>query len=399
MISLIWKNISRRRTQSTLTVAITTMTILIFVLVMGILQIVTQGLRLSQERLGADAMLIPKSSSATGGDLLFTAIPENIYMSKDTLEQARELEGVAALSPQFYSQSFDASCCDTGTEVRIVGYDPETDFVLSSFLSDEARHVQSKEVIVGSNFTSDFLGLNYMLLEHPFKIISQIQPTGTGMDDMYFMHINDIRELCLTAHILAPEWEGKNPDDYISVIMVKLQDGADPQAFAQLVEQSDMEARCILTGETISLLQRQLEVTMKVMFALWVGSLIIAILALVGRFNALAKERKKEIGLLRAIGLTKGNVFFLIIGETCTMAAMGGILGSGFALMCMGPVINMLKDAFMLSPSVWTNSTAIFCAGCGVLMAVALGFVSAVSPALKSASMDPQTAIIQGEVN
>ena len=35
----------------------------------------------------------------------------------------------------------------------------------------------------------------------------------------------------------------------------------------------------------------------------------------------------------------------------------------------------------------------------GVVLAVALGFGSAVSPALKSASMDPQTAITQGEVN
>ena len=39
------------------------------------------------------------------------------------------------------------------------------------------------------------------------------------------------------------------------------------------------------------------------------------------------------------------------------------------------------------------------CGITGVVLAVALGFVSAVSPALKSASMDPQTAITRGEVN
>ena len=35
----------------------------------------------------------------------------------------------------------------------------------------------------------------------------------------------------------------------------------------------------------------------------------------------------------------------------------------------------------------------------GVLLAMVLGFAAAVTPALKSASMDPQTAITQGEVN
>ena len=60
----------------------------------------------------------------------------------------------------------------------------------------------------------------------------------------------------------------------------------------------------------------------------------------------------------------------------------------------MDPVIEMLKDAFKLSPSVWTTSLALLCGAAGVL-----GFAAAVSPALKSASMDPQTAITQGEVN
>jgi putative ABC transport system permease protein len=123
------------------------------------------------------------------------------------------------------------------------------------------------------------------------------------------------------------------------------------------------------------------------------------VLALTGRFNALAKERQKEIGLLRAIGLTKGKVFGLIIGETGLMALMGGILGSVIALLCMNPAIDLLREAFALSPSVWSDTMAAVCGVTGVVLAVVLGFVSAVSPALKSASMDPQTAITRGEVN
>ena len=399
MLSLIWNNISRRRAQSLLTVAITTMTILIFVLVMGILQVVNQGLTLSRERLGADAMLIPKYASATGGDLLFTAVPENIYMSADTLDQARQLEGVAEASAQFYAQTFDMSCCDAGDELRIVGYDPATDFVLAPYLSDGQRHVEPGEVIVGSNFNSMFVGYDYFLLGYAHAVISQIQPTGTGMDDMYFMHADTLRELCLASDMLSSEWIDKDPYDYTSVIMIKFAEGTDPAAFVELVEKSDMDCRVVLTGDTITALQTQLEAVMNVMFALWIGSLVIAMLALVGRFNALAKERKKEIGLLRAIGLKKGQVFGLIIGETCTMALIGGILGSGIALLCMDTVIASLKEAFKLSPSVWTTELASICGLTGVVLSCVLGFAAAVSPALKSASMDPQTAITQGEVS
>jgi GTP-binding protein len=66
--------------------------------------------------MGADALLMPKYSNAKGDDLLFTAMPENIYMPIEVLEQAKELDGVAAMSPQFYCQTLALGCCDPGEE-------------------------------------------------------------------------------------------------------------------------------------------------------------------------------------------------------------------------------------------------------------------------------------------
>lgn len=401
MFMLIWNNIARRRTQSALTVTITALTVLVFVMVMGIFQTVNQGLALSRERLGADAILMPKYSNAKGDDLLFTAMPENIYMPIEVVEQAKQLKGVAAMSPQFYCQTLALGCCDPGEEARIIGYDPETDFILKPYLDEEHKNgINQEQVIVGNAYEDeDLIGMNYMILGRIFKVVAALQPTGTGMDSTFFMDWRTAQDMCLESEVLRQDWTKRDPHDYISVIMIKFEEGVDPEAFVRQVEESGMEAKCLLTGETISSLQSQLEVTMQVMFALWAASLLIAVLSLVGRFNALAKERKKEIGLLRAIGLKKGQVFGLIIGETCTMALMGGVLGSGIALICMDPVIEILKNAFKLSPSVWTTSLALLCGAAGVVLAVALGFAAAVSPAWKSASMDPQAAITQGEVN
>jgi len=401
MLMLIWNNIARRRTQSVLTVTITMLTVMVFVMVLGVFQTVNQGLALSRERLGADAILIPKYASAKGDDLLFTAIPENIYMPIEVVEQAKELDGVAAMTPQFYCQTLALGCCDPGEEARIIGYDPATDFILKPYLDQEHQNgITTEQLIVGRNFEDDDLvGYNYMVLGRVFQVVAMLQPTGTGMDSTIFMDWKTAQDMCLESEVLRLDWQTKDPHDFISVIMIKFADGVDPEAFVKQVEQSGIESKCLLTGDTIASLQSQLEVTMQVMIALWLASLLIAVLSLVGRFNALAKERKKEIGLLRAIGLKKGQVFGLIIGETCTMALMGGLLGSGIALLCMDPIIEMLKDAFKLSPSVWSTSLALICGGTGVLLAAVLGFVSAVSPAWKSASMDPQSAITQGEVN
>lgn len=400
MLLLIWRNISRRRAQSLLTVAITALTVLVFVMVLGVFQTVNRGLALSRERLGADAVLIPRYSSAGGSDLLFTAIPENIYMPAGVVEQAGQLEGIAAMTPQFYCQTLALSCCEPGEEVRIIGYDPDTDFILRPYL-DQAHQagITPEQLIVGSNFEDqDLVGYNYQVLGRVFQVVSMLQPTGTGMDSTIFMDLETAQDMCLESEVLRADWTKKDPHDCISVIMIRLADGVDPQDFAQQVEQSGLDAKCLLTGDTISSLQHQLEVTMQVMFALWLASLLIAALSLAGRFNALARERKKEIGLLRALGLKKGQVFALVIGETCTMSLMGGVLGSGAALLCMDPVIELLKDTFRLSPSVWSPALALLCGVCGVALAVLLGFAAALSPAVKSASLDPQTAITQGEV-
>lgn len=399
MWMLIWKNIARRRNQSVLTVTITLLTVMVFVMVLGVFQTVNRGLQLSRQRLGADAILVPKYASATGSDLLFTAIPENIYMSVETLEQARQLPGVAAATPQFYSQTLDLSCCDAGAQVRIVGYEPETDFILKPYLQLEGRPAPgADELIMGSNYDSDFLDKRYLLLGKGFQVVNQLQPTGTGMDDMYFVHMDTVRQLCLSNPYVSKDWKDMDPYGVISVIMVRLEDGVNPEAFQQQVESSGMDARCILTGDTISALQGQLRVTMQVMFALWLASLLIAGLSLAGRFNALARERKKEIGLLRAMGVKKGRVFGLILGETCTMALLGGVLGSAAAMVLMNPVIQALREAFKLSPAVWTPGLALLCALTGVALAGILGFAAAFVPAYQSASLDPQTAITRGEL-
>ena len=401
MLMLIWNNITRRRTQSLLTVTITMLTVLVFVMVLGVFQTVNRGLALSRERLGADAVLIPQYATADGGDLLFTAMPENIYMDASVLEEAAALEGVAAMTPQFYAQTLALSCCEPGEEARIIGYDPESDFILKPYLPEEHQDgITSEEMIIGSDFEyANLVGYNYMVLGQLFKVVAMLEPTGAGMDATLFADIDTVRQMCLNSDVLKADWVDKDPYDYISVIMIKLEEGVDPEAFAKQVEESGIGAKCLLTGDTISALQSQLEVTMKVMFALWLASLLIAVLSLIGRFNALAKERKKEIGLLRAIGLRKGQVFALIIGETCAMALMGGILGSAAALLCMEPVIELLREAFTLSPSVWSSQLAALCGFAGVALAAVLGFAAAVVPAARSASMDPQAAITQGEVN
>lgn len=371
-----------------------------FVIIFGIFVTMDQGLETSIDRLGADAMVIPADASADGYQLLFTGEPSNEYMSMDVLEQTKKLDGVAQLSPQFFSQTIDGGCCDFGMEMRVVGFEPETDFILASNMNvQEYDEFTDDDIILGGDFT-DFVGKNSRVLDHLFHVAGELYPSGTGMDKSVFMDIDVARKITIDSEKLDVLPDGADPDNLISAVVIKLEDGVDPEKFAKDFNfYSGIDAQCIATSNTVAALQEQLAGTSRIIFVLWMALFVIAIMALIGRFNALAKDRKKEIGLMRAIGVQKKQVFRLIIGEACTMALIGGVIGSLIASLLSKPVLSIVESTFRLPPSVWSIGMSVLAALLGIVLAVVICFLAAFKPARDSASLEPQTAITQGEVN
>lgn len=395
-MKLIWRNITRRRIQSTLTILITTITIAVFVVLLGVIQVVNKGLALSHERMGADAIIVPKDASVNEIDLIFTAIPENIYMSNNTVEQIKKVNGIEKLTPQFYCQTLALSCCEPGEEARIIGYEPNTDFIIKPYLQNE---VGEDELVVGHNFKgSTSVGRNFLVLGKQFTVADVLDTTGTGMDSTVFMNINTAQDICAESEILKNNWKNSNPHDYISVIMVKLNNNVDKKTFQNQVNHLGIGVKCILTDGVILDLRNQIKTMIDIMISIWIASFVITILSLVGRFSTLAKERKKEIGLMRALGMQRKQIFKLITGEACMMALIGGILGSGVAIAFMKDILIILQETFKISESVWSINIAAKCMIDGIGLSTVVGFMSSIIPAIRSASISPQEAITSGEV-
>ena len=400
MKKLIWSNISRRRNQSILTIVITAVTILTFVAVLGICTTMDKGLALSRRRLGADMVLLPEFASMNDYDLIFTANPENVYMPMEVVEKVKNIEGIEACSPQFYSQTISgASCCSVGVDIRVIGFDPKTDFILAPYFAQkDFDTLEHDEIVVGSNF-ANYAASSFIILGQQFKVAGELYPTGTGMDNTIFMNIDVARRVTAESEAMKDEWKDRDVNDFISVVMVKLKDGTDPAAFKKMLYKENLSVQCVATGSTIASLQDQLGVTMRILVMLWVALLITAALSLFGRFNAMVRERRKEIGLMRALGVKKKRIFGLIVGEAMVMAAIGGLGGGILGGIAVGPIMEELQKAFYITTSLWGAGTAALCCLAGLLLACALGFFAAIIPACKSAALEPQTAIMRGDIN
>lgn len=393
---LAWRNTIRRRGQSLLTVIITALTILTFVISFSVFLIMRDGLSLSSERLGADVIVLPDEAKADAYETLFTATPANVYMPKYIGEKVSEIEGIGQASPQFFTQTLTGGCCSYGEEIRLVGYDEKTDFILKPYFNEQSfDRLEDNQVIIGSKVEA-VLGNIVAILGKPFTVVGTLYPTGSGMDGTIYLNIDVARKLAQDIPELQHLWSDALPENLISSILIKTKNDVSPSDVADKINQSGLGVQAVATSVTINNVRSQMETISKVIFALWLSSLMIAALSLIGRFNSLAKERKKEIGLLRAIGIQKDQIFQLIVSEAWIMAFVGGVAGSILGCICVTPILGILENAFTLPSGIWTFSTALKSGCFGILVAVLLGSAASIYPAWKSAGLDPQEAITQG---
>jgi putative ABC transport system permease protein len=394
-----WENVLRRKSQSLLTVCITTLTILTFVLAFSVLSALQGGLALSNDRLGADIIVLPSKSNADAFQTIFTAEPVNIYMPEALTRQIAQVKGVERLTTQFFTQSLNESCCSIGGATRLVGIDQATDFILQPWLDENnISRLKDDEIIVGGDIPT-FLGNQASVLGKVFTVVGSLYPTGSGMDETIFMNLDVARQLAKDSPYLSSLWKKEAPDQLISAALIKVSDGFSSTQVAESINNLDLTVVAVSTSEIVTTMRSQITMIGNLVFGLWLAVFFVAGLSLIGRFSALARERKKEIGLLRAVGVQKFAVFKLIVFEAWLMAGVGGALGSVMGVLGVNALLEYLETSMDLPQSQWSFEMAICRGLLGIVVALLLGFLASVYPAWKSSRLDPQEAIARGELD
>jgi putative ABC transport system permease protein len=95
------------------------------------------------------------------------------------------------------------------------------------------------------------------------------------------------------------------------------------------------------------------------------------------------RERVREVGILKTLGFTQGNILGIILGEAGFIALIGGIVGCILAQMLCSGVRNSPGAVFMpaLKGLTITPSVALICIG----VALFIGLVSSLVPAWSAA--------------
>ena len=151
-------------------------------------------------------------------------------------------------------------------------------------------------------------------------------------------------------------------------------------------------------GQHFEELMSVYEMTMNVasLFALFIGTFIIY-----NSFAIAVTQRRAEIGILRALGATRGQIRVLFLGESAVAGLAGSALGIGFGLLMaqgltastntfMESVMGASANADRMLVQPWLLVTA---AAVGVITSMVAAFL----PARNAARVDPVKALQKGQ--
>lgn len=398
MLYLSLRNIVRRLGSS-----IATLVIIMLAAAVAMAGIVTylslqKGIGQASERLGADIIVLPLEVGVSAQEALFTAEPANIYLPSNSVDIISTVDGVAQASPQFFTQTLNQSCCSVMGVTRVVGIDMATDFVISPWLSSQdVSSLADDEIILGCN-APEVVGDVVSILGNQFKVAGRLDATGSSVDETIFMNLEVARRIAAESPYLEGVWRESDPYSSISCVMVKVQPGADVEGVAEAVAAAYPNASVTAVSGLVKNTSAQLSLLSSVFAVLVASILLMAVLALTGRFSAMVKDRRKEIGFMRAVGFSRSDVVRSLLGESGLVALAGGLLGSSAGVALSFSLSRNIQEVLALPNGGIGPLEGIAFVLAGTVLALALGVGSSLGTALRYSGMDPQVAMQRGDL-
>ena len=125
-----------------------------------------------------------------------------------------------------------------------------------------------------------------------------------------------------------------------------------------------------------------------VIYVLLVFAVVIAVLGIVNTLALSVIERTREIGLLRAIGVSRRQLRLMIRLESVVIAVLGAVLGVGLGIVFGVTLMYALRDEGLERISIPIGQLVIF-----LVLSLVLGVLAAVFPARRAARLDVLRAI------
>lgn len=359
-----------------LTIGITTVVALI-----SLTRMMRDDIAHKLDEFGANILIIPRTvdlSLSYGGLNIGGISIDTQNLKESDIPKIREIdvrENISTVSPKLIgSVEID------GKKIPLMGVNFEEELRLKRWWRIHGIKPKTQdEVLLGNEVavrlfksTGDFIQINGKKV----KISGILDETGSQDDFLIFADLAFVQETM------------RKPG-FLSLIEVSAYCNTCP------IEEIVRQISAKLPHAKVTAVKQTLQTKMEALghfqkFSLGISIIVLLIGGLIVFTSMMASvnERKREIGIFRAIGFRKSHVIRIIFLEALIVGLIAGILGYLFGLgvsYFIGPLLTGLKEGkIIIDPLLATGA---------IFLSSLIGIISSAYPAIHASKMDPTIAL------
>lgn len=373
-----------------------------------------------------DVVMVASSKKAFDiglGGLGFGRSPQEVYDSEDSpsssepltlqdIEAVRALEHVERIDPYVILRAewVELQGSDKRLRTRLRAMPQyqleETDLVAGRHLTEQSRleciianqYIDSfglekaedalgQEVIVRVRQWTSFIGLPSETEDFNFEIVGVTEKTLSSTQ--IIISIEDGKEIS-RFWVDNPNWY--TDDIPPAILQVKLEDSGYADQVAQAVE--DLGLGAITSDDVLGLISTIFVIIQAVLSAFGLIALGVASLGIINTLIMAIYERTREIGVMKAVGASRGTIRLLFTIEGVIIGFLGGTIGVGIGY-ALGLAINrisratFLKDfeTFDISAFPWWLMVGV------IALSTIVALAATLYPAHRASRLDPIEAL------
>ncbi len=359
LFQMLWGNIVARPLRSSLSVIAIAIQVILVLLIVGLTSGVVSEWGKRVEGVGADLLVQPPNSS------IFFAFSSAV-MQESLGDKIAALSGVDEVAPTLI-------LTEPKNLVIVYGIDFKRFNALSrGFLFRAGRPFESPDEAIADDIMAQTkhlkVGQQIALLNHTFTICGIV---AHGKGARYFIPLK-------TAQDIA------SAEKRVSMFYVRSK-GDTEGTRAQIIELSPLD-RVRSMSEYVTLMSSSNLPQLRPFTRTMVGlGLVISFLVVLLNMHTMVMERTREIGILKALGLSRLGIVRMLLGETIILTGFGCFLGIVLTFLFQAIMKETNPGLMILITPQWVLSAT--------LLALAGAAIGAIYPALRAASYDPVVAL------
>ena len=382
LYQVVLKDILRRKRRvlyAVLGVVIGTMTVVSILTVAA----AGQGRIINQlEKYGANLSVMPavKTIESSLGNLsLGTVNLGDNYIAEDKVPVLRQITdakirdyikdvppgNIATVAPKLFLNT-DIK----GASVVAVGIDAEEQFKVNTWwVVEKGEYLAGDDQMLAGSIAAQSLKLNVgdtvQLKDRTMKVVGILEDTGAGDDYQVFVPLATLQQAFGKQGLVS------------SVDIRALCNGCPVEIIADAINENVVGVRAVAVKQIANTEMGMLEKINRFMIALAGVSLVVGGFGVFNTLLTSINERLKDIGIMRAVGASRGQIIKALLYEAIVLGVIGGLVGYGAGTLL----------AFAIGPLIFEGTTIAFVPmylPLSIGVALATSLIATLYPALRA---------------